>query len=154
MSINECNRLLEQYSSKQDIGKNFFEFVYKKISRDTKNRFVSRDDNSIDIIPFESSPVKVIPLNKEMDSSKLDLGKEMDMARNIIQGDGVIKQVYFVYPKNDNFKKHISVKLKELEDDQEEYAIKVIPYSLESLTRTRNKKSCCGACSGCGSSTD
>ncbi len=147
MSINECNRLLKLYGSKQDIQECFFDFVYTKISRDTKNRYVSKDENSIDIVPFESSPVKVIPLNKEMDSQNLDIGEEVDMAKNIILNSEEIKQIYFVYPKNDNFKKHITVKLKELEELEEQYAIKVIPYSLGSLVR--NKRSCGGACGAC-----
>lgn len=142
MSINECNRLLENYYKNGDMQKSFFDFVYTKIARDTKNRFVSKEGDSIDIVPFESSPVKVIPLNKKIDISRLDIEEEIKRAKNLILGNDIIKQVYFVYPKNDNFKKHISIKIKELEELDEEYAIKVIPYSLESLARKKGSCNC------------
>lgn len=143
MSINECNRLLSIYSSIGNEQTKFFNFVYDKISRDTKNRYVCKDENSIDIIPSNSSAVKVIPINKEIDLSSLDIKDELEEAKSIIL-NGDIPQVYLVYPKNDNFTRHIQIKLKELEHMDEEYMIKVIPYSLKSILKS--KKTCSSNC--------
>lgn len=143
MSINECNRLLSIYSNVGDQQTKFFDFVFDKISRDTKNRFVNKEHDTIDIIPFNSDAVKVIPVNKQIDIKHLDIKHELDRAKSIIL-DGGIPQVYLVYPKNENFEKHIQIRLKELEEAEVEYMIKVIPYSLGSILRT--KKTCTSKC--------
>ena len=141
MSINECNRLLGIYDATQDNQKSFFNFVYTKIVRDTKNRYVTKNYDSIDITPFDSSPVKVIPINKEIDLKNLNITQEVEKAKDIIL-EGNIPQIYLVYPKHDNFTKHIKIKLKELDSCSEEYIIKIIPYSLNSILR--NKRRCSG----------
>lgn len=141
MSINECNRLLGIYDSTKDNQNSFFNFVYTKIARDTKNRYVTKNCDSIDITPFDSSPVKVIPIHKEIDITNLHIEQEIETAKNIIL-QGNIPQIYLVYPKHDNFTKHIQIKLKELDSCSEEYIIKVIPYSLNSLLR--KKRRCSG----------
>ncbi len=137
MSINECNRLLGIYSSTQDNQESFFNFVYEKIARDTKNRFVTKNCDSIDIEPFDSSPVRVIPIHKEIDIENLNITQEIQRAKEIILNND-IPQIYLVYPKHDNFTRHIQIKLQELDDTcSEEYIIKVIPYSLNSILRKR-----------------
>ncbi len=137
MSINECNRLLNIYSSTQDNQESFFNFVYEKIARDTKNRFVTKNCDSIDIEPFDSSPVRVIPIHKEIDIKNLNITQEIQRAKEIILNND-IPQIYLVYPKHDNFTRHIQIKLQELDDTcSEEYIIKVIPYSLNSILRKR-----------------
>jgi len=137
MSINECNRLLGMYNATQDSQESFFNFVFEKIARDTKNRFVTKNCDSIDIEPFNSSPVRVIPIHKEIDMKNLNITQEIQRAKEIILNNN-IPQIYLVYPKHDNFTKHIQIKLQELDDTcSEEYIIKVIPYSLNSILRKR-----------------
>jgi len=138
MSINECNRLLGIYSKNEDNQENFFNFVYEKIARDKKNRYVTKNCDSIDIEPFDSSPVRVIPIHKEIDIKNLQITYEIQRAKEIIVNNN-IPQIYLVYPKHDNFTKHIQVKLQELDTCSEEYIIKVIPYSLNSILRTKRR---------------
>ena len=138
MGINECNRLLGIYSTTLNNQKSFFDFVYKKIARDTKNRFVTKNCDSIDIEPFDSSPVKVIPIHKEVDLNTLNIENEIQKAKEIIL-EGTILQIYLVFPKHDNFTKHIQIKVPELDTCSEEYIIKIIPYSLNSILRTKRR---------------
>jgi hypothetical protein len=138
MSINECNRLLGIYDSTQNNQNSFFDFVYTKIARDTKNRFVTKNCDSIDITPFHSSPVRVIPIHKEIDLTNLNITQEIQRAKEIILYNN-IPQIYLVYPKHDKFTKHIQIKLQELDTCSEEYIIKVIPYSLNSILRTKRR---------------
>ncbi len=138
MSINECNRLLGIYDSTQNNQISFFNFVYKKIARDTKNRYVTKNSDSIDIIPFHSSPVRVIPIHKEIDLANLNITQEIQRAKEIILNNN-IPQIYLVYPKHDKFTRHIQIKLQELDTCSEEYIIKVIPYSLNSILRTKRR---------------
>jgi len=143
MSFNECESLLSGYALSNKPNKNFFDFVYAKISRDTKNRAVDKNSDSIDIIPTRYDSIKVIPLYKQMDSKKLFLDFEVNKAVDIIN-QGEFKNIYFVYPKNENFNKHIEVKVPQLEEKNTDYLIKIIPYSLNSLKRKCDcKNSCC-----------
>ena len=134
MSFNECRSVLEKIMFNNNLKDNFFEYVYHKISQDTRNRFVERNDDSIDIILSNHPSIKVIPYFKNMDKDSLLIDKEMKIAVNIIK-DTEYKYVYFVYPKNDNFNKHIQIKIPELENACSEYMIKLIPYSLNRLKK-------------------
>jgi hypothetical protein len=149
MSFNECSVLIELNPelSKQ---KNFFEFVYNKISKDQKNRYVMRGQDYIDILPFNSSGVRVIPSFKEVNIKELEkLNFEVFQASETILGQNEISQVYIVCPKNEKFMKHIELKIPNLEEEcKDEYKIKIIPYSLNSIIRRKvQEKVCCsGGC--------
>lgn len=52
-----------------------------------------------------------------------------------------IRQIYLVYPKHTMFKKHISVKMPpQISLREEEYRVKVIPYSFSFCTKQRKNK--------------
>jgi len=94
MSFNECSVLinLDPMLSNQN---NFFEFVYKKIAKDQKNRFVERGEGYIDILPFDTAGVRVIPSFKEIDSGKLQsLNNEVSQASQAILIEDDIAQLY------------------------------------------------------------
>eukprot|EP01155_Anaeramoeba_flamelloides_P002592 Anaeramoba_flamelloidesa1058892_491.p2 GENE.a1058892_491~~a1058892_491.p2 ORF type:complete len:147 (+),score=10.10 a1058892_491:506-946(+) len=146
MSINECNSLLSIYGNGCD-QKNFFDYVFDKITaKDIKNRFVEKKEKEINIMPFDSPGVKVIPIHKELDLQNLDIADEMKQAKEIVHDNDEFQTIYFVYPKSGEFKRHIEVKDRELEASSKEYKIKLIPYSLESLVR---KKGCCSGTKCC-----
>jgi len=132
MSFNECKQMFTNLDSTNKLSVQFFDFVYTKISKKQVNRFVEKDNFSITIIPFSHQPIKVIPIFKDMDKDNLSLHNEIDVASKIIQ-NSEIKCIYFVYPKNKNFDKHIEVKVPKLESACSEYIIKIIPYSLKDL---------------------
>lgn len=148
MSFNECSVLigLNPELSKE---RNFFEFVYAKIAKDQKNRYVLRGEDHIDILPFNSSGVRVIPSFKDVNIENLyDLDEEVSTASEaILDQNDEIAQVYIVCPKNEKFMKHIELKIPILEDQcKDEYKIKIIPYSLNSIIRDQDKVCCEGGC--------
>jgi len=132
MSFNESKQMFSRLDSNTNFSLQFFNFVFTKISNKQVNRFIEKDHFSITIIPASHPPIKVIPLFKNMDKDNLVLQHEIDMACDIIE-NSEIKYIYFVYPKNKNFDKHIEVRVPKLEDACGEYMIKVIPYSLNDL---------------------
>jgi len=142
MSFNECKQMFNKIDSRSKLSVQFFDFVFTKISKKQVNRFVEKDDYSINIIPLSHAPIKVIPIFKDMDKDNIALHKEIDIACKIIQ-NSEIKCIYFVYPKNQNFNKHIQVKVPKLENDCSEYIIKIIPYSLKDLYKKGNNNGNC-----------
>lgn len=142
MSFNECKQMFNNEDKYNSLSEQFFNFVFTKITNKQANRFVEKDHYSIDIIPVSHEPIKIIPIFKDMDKSKLSLDKEIEIACKIIQ-NSEIKCIYFVYPKNKNFDKHIEVKVPRLESTCSEYIIKIIPYSLKDLYKKGIKNGNC-----------
>ena len=142
MSFNECTKLFSNFDTSLSLENKFFHFVYNKINKNTKNRFVERGENSIDIIPSNDESIRVIPIFKNMDKNNLMLDTEIAIASKIIQ-DGEMKCIYFVYPKNENFDKHIQIKVTSLENACSDYMIKIIPYSLRDLYKKGIKNENC-----------
>jgi len=142
MSFNECTKLFSNFDTSVSLENKFFHFVYNKINKNTKNRFVERGENSIDIIPSNDESIRVIPIFKNMDKNNLMLDTEIAIASKIIQ-DGEMKCIYFVYPKNENFDKHIQIKVTSLENACSDYMIKIIPYSLRDLYKKGIKNENC-----------
>lgn len=142
MSFNECTKLFSNFDTSVSLENKFFHFVYNKINKNTKNRFVERGQNSIDIIPSNDESIRVIPIFKNMDKNNLMLDTEIAIASKIIQ-DGEMKCIYFVYPKNENFDKHIQIKVTSLENACSDYMIKIIPYSLRDLYKKGIKNENC-----------
>ena len=132
MSFNECKQVFHKLDSSSNLSVQFFDFVFTKISKKQVNRFIEKDNFSITIIPSSHAPIKVIPIFKDMDKDNLSLHNEIEVASKIIE-NSEIKCIYFVYPKNKNFDKHIEVKVPKLESACSEYIIKIIPYSLKDL---------------------
>jgi len=142
MSFNEHSIKFSSFDTSLSSQNKFFQFVYNKISRNQKNRFIECNANSIDIIPAVEEAIRVIPLFKDMDKNNLSLENEIAEASQIIR-NGEMKCIYFVYPKNENFDKHIQVKVSSLEDACSDYMIKIIPYSLKDLYKKGMKNGNC-----------
>jgi hypothetical protein len=136
MSFNECTNLINSIHDSKNTNENFFNYVYKKIARNTKNRFVEKYDDCIDIVLSNHPSIKVIPLCTNMNKKSLSIKNEVKMACDIVL-NSEYKYVYFVYPKNRNFNKHIQVKIPLLEESGDEYMVKLIPYSLNDIIKKR-----------------
>lgn len=130
MSLNETKTLQKELIQTLKNQNDFLEFVYKKISRDTINRFVDKTEDSVEIILSNHPSIKVIPIFKEIDKNNLFLDFEVAKALKVIN-EGDFTFVYFVYPKNKNFDKHIELKISALEEKNLKYMVKIIPYSLQ-----------------------
>jgi len=112
----------------------FQRFVGKKIKDFKVDRKVEVLDDEITIYPENSSATKVYPYWQFLDKDNLQgISSHVNRAINCIKSDEC-KQVYLVYPRHENFDRHISIKVKELEM-YENYSIKLIPYSLRSILK-------------------
>ena len=136
MSFNECKKVINQYALNDTYQNNFLNFVFEKIARNTKNRFVDKTSDSVDILLSDHPCIKVIPIFKKIDKENLSLDSEIKEALKIIS-DGEFKYVYFVYPRNDDFDKHIQVKVPQLEVACSDYMVKIIPYSINDLIKRK-----------------
>ncbi len=110
----------------------FHEFVFQKISALHKNKKVIDEGDSITINSPKSTPTKIYTFWKNLDKNNLKIKKEVKKATSCIQ-NGEYPLVYLVFPKTDNFNRHIPVKVDILENM--DYKIKAIPYSLRSTLR-------------------
>lgn len=117
-----------------DGNKIFKNFVSNKILRTNESKLVDIHNDSIDIKSKKNSyKTKIFTFWEFISSNDLKavdehIKKAVDCIKN-----SEYKQIYLVYPKNENFYKHIQVKTKDISSD--EYEIKLIPYSIRSTLR-------------------
>lgn len=115
-----------------DINLLFHQFVFNKINNLHKHKEVIDSGDSICILSQNNSPIKIYTSWKSIDVKQMDIKHELNHAIESIK-QSEFKQVYLVYPKALNFKRHLPIKVEELKE--ENYYIKVIPYSLRSTLR-------------------
>lgn len=112
----------------------FQNFVGKRIKDFKADRKVKVLKDEITIYPKGSDATKVYPYWKFLDKDNLNgINTHVQRAVECIKSKEC-KQVYLVYPKHENFDKHINIKVQELEACSE-YSIKLIPYSLRSILK-------------------
>ncbi|MDY0321202.1 MAG: hypothetical protein RBR23_05650 [Arcobacteraceae bacterium] len=119
-----------------DAGDAFRQYIVNKLLKDQKTRFIEHTHNSISIIPTHEEPLMIYPFWEMVGKSAPLIDEHIKKAVDCIK-ESDFKQVYLVYPKNENFEKHIEVKIREFEDNIScnGYTVKVIPYSLRSILR-------------------
>lgn len=121
---------LEIYLEGEKVFKNF---VSNKILKNNESKTINVNEDSIDISSKDKSFVtKIFTFWEFINSQDLQIDKHIQKAVNCINTTD-FKQIYLVYPKNENFNKHISVKTDAILSG--EYEIKLIPYSLRSTLR-------------------
>lgn len=126
--LEECN-----YSLYLDGEKIFKNFVSNKLIRNNSTKELYINEDSIDIkIGNGFSDTKLFTFWQLLDSKNLNIDEHIKKAVECINNTE-IKQVYLVYPKNENFDRHIQIKSDEV--SCEEYHIKLVPYSLRSTLR-------------------
>jgi hypothetical protein len=112
----------------------FHKFVGKRIKDFKPDRKVKILQNEITIYPKGRGATKVYPYWKFLDKDNIQgITSHVNRAINCIKSDEC-RQVYLVYPRHENFDKHISIRVKEL-DTSGDYMIKLIPYSLGSILK-------------------
>ena len=133
-SIYFMETLIENdFSLYLDAEKSFKKFVSNKIIKQQLDREVKIYDDSIDLIYKEKIlKTKIFTFWEFINSNNLDINSHIKKAINCINHTD-FKQVYLVYPKSDNFNRHIKVQCSDMIND--EYEIKLIPYSLRSILR-------------------
>lgn len=112
----------------------FNKFVSKKIKDLNFDREVKVLKDEITIYPKDNIATKIYPYWKFFNKDNLeDIQPDIKRAIKCIE-NSECKQVYLVYPRHENFDKHIEIKVSKL-DKFENYKIKLIPYSLRSILR-------------------
>lgn len=123
----------------------FLHLVYervRKVNPDSEVLFVE-DGILIKSQEEDVSSVLLMPtylmLDKSIKESKEYIDKQLDKASKILN-ETEIKQIYLVYPKHPSFTKHITVNLNDkVEFSEEEYRVKMIPYSFSFCTKKQKK---------------
>ena len=123
-----------KFTIKYDANEMFSQFVFDKVKRVNKDKFMSKCDNCIEILSASQTTTKIFTYWEFLNKNDLDINHAVNLAVDTIKTSD-FNQIYLVYPKNENFDKHIQVKSKELETCRKVYDIKVIPYSLRSVLR-------------------
>lgn len=131
--INMCFNGAE-FTISFDANELFSSFVYDKIRKKNQDKFMSKNENSIDIISSNETTTKVFTYWEFLNKENLDINHAVNKAVDTIKTTE-FNQIYLVYPKHEEFDRHIKIKSQELEISSKEYNIKVIPYSLRSMLR-------------------
>lgn len=106
----------------------FKSFVHKSIISIKRDRVVNNEKDCIDMYLKHDSNIKVLPFWKRGAAlNNAHVKKAIECIKS-----SEFKNIYLVYPKEDGFKKHIDIKVPELEGCSE-YVIKMIPYSLKTI---------------------
>ena len=113
-----------------DLDDIFSNLVYERIKKVNRDKKVTCLQNGISIMGLneDTTSTFVIPSFSSFDINKMHLNEQIILAKEKLQ-EKKHNQIYFVYPKSDNFKKHIELKLPELSMSEDEYKVKLVPYS-------------------------
>jgi hypothetical protein len=137
-----------------DLDDMFLHLVYERAKKVNPNSEVLLFEKSIVIKDprEEVSSTMLIPsymkLERESIMSDPTIKSQMDEACRTVN-ETEIKQVFLVYPKHPKFEKHISVDLhNKVKLRDEEYRVKMIPYSFSFCTKkqkikTKNRRETC-----------
>lgn len=110
----------------------FHEFVLEKLRKLHKDKEVKDLGDSISIKQKDVCALKIYTSWKNIQKDNPNIQKEVNHAIRVIN-KGEFNQVYLIYPKDNDFTRHIPVYVDELK--YKNYQIKAIPYSLRSIIR-------------------
>ena len=110
----------------------FHEFVLEKLRNLHKDKEVLDLGDSISIKQEDVCALKIYTSWKNIQRKDPNIENEVNHAIKVIK-KGEFNQVYLIYPKDNDFTKHIPVYVEELK--YKTYQIKAIPYSLRSIIR-------------------
>lgn len=137
---------VEGYRFLADMDDMFLHLVYERAKIVNRENKVLLYDKSILIQNRreEVSDTLLIPTYHMIDKDNLTneptVYKHMQTVLKTLN-QTEIRQIYLVYPKHTMFKKHINVRMShQVSLEEEEYNVKVIPYSFSFCTRQQNRK--------------
>ena len=110
----------------------FHEFVLEKLRNLHKDKEVLDLGDSISIKQKDVCALKLYTSWKNIQKKDPNIKDEVNHAIKVIK-KGEFNQVYLIYPKDNDFTRHIPVYVDELK--YKTYQIKAIPYSLRSIIR-------------------
>lgn len=143
-------KFLQLLSKKElifDLDDMFLHLVYERAKKINSKATVHLLEKSIVIIDprEEVSSTLLIPsymkLEKENINSNLTVKTQIEEACKSINESKKVKQVFLIYPKHPKFMKHINVNLHDkVKLREEEYRVKMIPYSFSFCTKSSRSK--------------
>ncbi len=110
----------------------FHEFVLEKLKKLHKDKEVLDLGDCISIKQKNICALKIYTSWKNIQKNHPNIENEVNHAIKAIK-KGDVNQVYLIYPKDNDFTRHIPVYVDELK--YKTYQIKAIPYSLRSIIR-------------------
>lgn len=129
-----------------DVEDMFLHLVYERLKKVNKYADILLYENHIMIKDKREHVADslVIPQYKKINKEKLyqdeAFTKQMNTVRETLN-HGEIHQIYLVYPKHPNFRKHINIKLSnQVKLCEDEYMVKVTPYSFSFCDKSVRKK--------------
>ena len=141
------SQLLSKKELLFDLDDMFLHLVYERAKKINSKATVHLLEKSILIIDprEEVSSTLLIPsymkLEKENINSNLTVKTQIEEACKNINESKKVKQVFLIYPKHPKFMKHINVNLHDkVKLREEEYRVKMIPYSFSFCTKSSRSK--------------
>lgn len=129
-----------------DLDDMFLHLVYERAKLVNKNSKIQLFENTIIIKgnSEEASSTLLIPSYAQIDKNEIYndnlIINHLEIVLKTLK-ETQIRQIYLVYPKHNEFKKHIQLKLMDkISLSEDEYRVKVIPYSFSFCTRTMAKR--------------
>jgi hypothetical protein len=130
-----------------DVNDMFLHLVYERAKKVNPKAKVLLLEKSIVIIDhrMDVASTLLIPsylrLERESINSNSIIKEQMDEVCRALNGEEKIKQAYLIYPKHPKFMKHINVDLHDkVRLREEEYRVKMIPYSFSFCTKDKRPK--------------
>lgn len=124
-----------------DLDEAFSNLVFERIKHMNKDKNVVLFDEGI-WIEQEHQSTFVFPYFKNFDLQKLHSYEEIQIAQKKIQQNKPTL-IYLVYPKSETFTKHIEIKLPQINKNEDEYKVKLIPYSFSFCLKNNKGKNLC-----------
>jgi len=128
-----------------DLDDMFLHLVYERAKLVNRKNKVLLFEKSIVIQDHRDnvSSTLLIPTYKKIDKNRIYddpiISNHMQTVVNTLK-ETEIRQIYLVYPKHPEFKKYLTIKLLgEVPLKEDEYRVKVIPYSFSFCTRKQKK---------------
>ncbi len=121
----------------------FSNLVYERIKKVNRGKkvIVLKDGISIVGCGKDKTSTFVVPCFSVFDIDKIHTSNQINIAKEELK-EKKHNQIYIVYPKTEEFKKHIELKLPELNINEDDYRVKVIPYSFSFCLKNQNKGRC------------
>ncbi len=138
--LGKFTQLIESTSSLLfDANDIFSNLVYKRIQNVNKDKKVHFLHDGV-LIEQENQSTFVLINFKNFD--KKTLGNQIELVQKKIQQESH-QLIYVIYPKSDDFKKHIELKLPQMGLSEDKYRVKLVPYSFSfCLKNFKGEKQC------------
>lgn len=135
----ECSLML-------DLDDMFLNLVFERIKKvNRKSKVVLGDGEIIIYDPTpNASPTLIIPFYKTIHKHNMredeTVNQNINTAMNHLRANK-IRQIFLVFPKSNGFSKHIDLKFhNDIKLEDNEYRVKMIPYSFSFCIRNQNKQ--------------